>query len=175
MWTRAMRQPEDRAGVTALDTAFTSNAVMAVRQEGRAFHLTHTPVPMFTKRFELDDLDEGGRMWDDAIVGGRTDSALEAFLAWRFETWNRRLAIWHLYVAPPARRHGLARALMGEVEVVARRRGAVALWLEVSNVNVPAILAYEALGFSVVGLDTSLYWGTPARDETALFMSKDLR
>ncbi|MGC8488463.1 MAG: hypothetical protein ACP5QO_09645 [Clostridia bacterium] len=48
------------------------------------------------------------------------------------------------------------------------------MWLEVSNLNVPAINAYEALGFTVVGLDTSLYRGTRARGEVALFMARDL-
>jgi ribosomal protein S18 acetylase RimI-like enzyme len=147
---------------------------MTVTRQGRSFVLSPTPVPRFSKRLPLEDLDGPGRMWDAGLVGGRDGHTLEAFLAWRFEDWNGRFSIWHLCVNANARRHGLARALVLEAEAIARAKKAVAMWLEVSNLNVPAITAYEALGFTVVGLDTSLYQGTPARGEVALFMARDL-
>ena len=55
-----------------------------------------------------------------------------------------------------------------------RELGARTLWLEVTNVNAPAIRAYLRMGFTVCGLDTSLYRGTESADETAIFMSQDL-
>jgi ribosomal protein S18 acetylase RimI-like enzyme len=45
-------------------------------------------------------------------------------------------------------------------------------WLETSNVNLPAVRAYERLGFRLCGLDTSLYEGTPAEGEVALFLCR---
>lgn len=44
------------------------------------------------------------------------------------------------------------------------------LWLEVSNVNAPAIGSYLRMGFEVCGVDVSLYEGTEARGEVGVFM-----
>jgi ribosomal protein S18 acetylase RimI-like enzyme len=44
------------------------------------------------------------------------------------------------------------------------------LWLEVSNVNGPAIRCYSKMGFRVCGLDVSLYEGTGSRGEVGVFM-----
>ena len=40
------------------------------------------------------------------------------------------------------------------------QQGAVHLFIEVPNVNAPAIAAYRQLGFRLVGADASLYDGT---------------
>ncbi|CAL9338026.1 hypothetical protein SUDANB95_00207 [Actinosynnema sp. ALI-1.44] len=55
-----------------------------------------------------------------------------------------------------------------------RRRAARTAWLETSSVNVPAVRAHQRMGFTPCGLDTTLYAGTPADGETALFLAKPL-
>jgi ribosomal protein S18 acetylase RimI-like enzyme len=54
------------------------------------------------------------------------------------------------------------------------RRGAINLWLETSNLNVPGIRAYRRLGFELCGADATLYLGTPAASEQALFFARPL-
>ncbi|MGC8488462.1 MAG: hypothetical protein ACP5QO_09640 [Clostridia bacterium] len=101
---------EDHRELETLDTEFAPDLVMTVTRQGRSFVLAPRPLPRFSKRLPLEDLDGPDRKWDGGLVGGRDAHPLEAFLAWRFEGWNRRFSIWHLYVNANARRHGLARA-----------------------------------------------------------------
>jgi ribosomal protein S18 acetylase RimI-like enzyme len=54
----------------------------------------------------------------------------------------------------------------------ARGAGALTVWIETSHVNHPGIAAYRRLGFDICGFDTTLYRGTPAEDETALYMAR---
>jgi ribosomal protein S18 acetylase RimI-like enzyme len=52
--------------------------------------------------------------------------------------------------------------------------GARNVWLETSNLNAPGVAIYEALGFRLSGIDLTLYDGTPAEGEIALFFSKPI-
>ena len=54
----------------------------------------------------------------------------------------------HAFIAPWARGHGLARALMLSVEEEARRAGFTVLALDVRESQTAAIKLYESLGFS---------------------------
>ena len=97
------------------------------------------------------------------------------FLALRWEGWNRRAAIWHLYVTRDARRGGIGRKLLDEADAQARAAGLRCLWLEVTNVNLPAIRFYQRCGFRLCGLDASLY--DPAGEaagECALYLSRPI-
>ncbi|RSS64686.1 GNAT family N-acetyltransferase, partial [Streptomyces sp. WAC07061] len=66
---------------------------------------------------------------------------------------------------------GVGRELMERAVGFARERGAGHIWLEVTNVNAPAIHAYRRMGFAFCGLDTALYHGTESEGEHALYMS----
>ena len=79
-----------------------------------------------------------------------------------------------LAVAPPARRRGLARALVDAAAGAARMAGAQALFLEVADDNAPAIGLYEAAGFSRAGLRRGYYHRGPAGAADALVMRLDL-
>ena len=92
----------------------------------------------------------------------------------QYEAWNRRVVIWHLYVSPGDRGRGIGRRLVETAFEAARAAGARNAWLETSNLNVPGVRAYERLGFRLCGLDTSLYDGTPAEGEVALFFCRSL-
>jgi ribosomal-protein-alanine N-acetyltransferase len=56
-----------------------------------------------------------------------------------------------------ARRHGVARALMGQTVEEGRRRGSRLATLEVRRSNLPAIALYRALGYRQVGVRPNYY------------------
>ena len=171
---REARLPDDAAAIQAIDTSFTTDVVYDVEASGDGFALRERRLAApLTKRFPLDDVRADDRPWSRGFVAV-DDDACAGFAACGFEAWNRRLTLWHLYVKPAARGRGIARRLVERADAVGRELGARHLWLETSNLNVPGVAAYRALGFSLTGIDTTLYDGTPAEGEAALFFSKPL-
>jgi ribosomal-protein-alanine N-acetyltransferase len=75
-----------------------------------------------------------------------------------------------LAVAPWARRHGVASALVDAVAAEAKRRGAGALFLEVAADNEAALGLYERLQFLRAGLRRAYYArpGAPSADALVL-------
>lgn len=167
---RPVSLPQDAEAILAIDRSFRTDAVLA-------------PVPMemgvefvtmdqrVTKVFPLDDLQDPDRPWDAAWVVEK-NGGVRAFAAVGLEAWNRRLVLWHLYVDTPQRGQGLAKALLEVVETYAREIGALHIWLETSNQNLPGMEAYQALGFEMTGFDLTLYDATSAEGEFALFFSR---
>ena len=81
------------------------------------------------------------------------------------------LHVLNVAVAPEARRHGVARAILDQVEARGREQGARVSMLEVRRGNAPAIALYRSLGYREVGVRPRYY----AEDgEDALVMDKDL-
>jgi ribosomal-protein-alanine N-acetyltransferase len=81
------------------------------------------------------------------------------------------LHVLNVAVAPEARRGGVARRILAEVERVAREQGARVSMLEVRRTNQPAIALYLSLGYRQVGVRPRYY----AEDgEDALVMDKPL-
>jgi len=162
----------DGVGILTLDTTFTTDSVFDLTSTGDGFGLVERRLPEpLTKRLPLDDLSNPGHSWSHAFVaqaGGR----IAGFAAAGFEPWNRRLTLWHLYIRPDLRRQGVGRRLVERIEALGRELGARHVWLETSNLNPPAVGAYRALGFQLTGVDATLYDGTPAEGEVALFFSK---
>jgi ribosomal protein S18 acetylase RimI-like enzyme len=95
-------------------------------------------------------------------------------VATEHDSWNSRVVIWHLYVDASRRRRGIGRRLLETALAAAVEAGMRVAWLETSNLNVPGVRAYERLGFEICGLDTTLYTGTPAEGEIALFLARPL-
>jgi ribosomal protein S18 acetylase RimI-like enzyme len=169
---RAAVLPGDIPGIAGLDTAFNTSQVYEVAVSGDRIELVLRDLERpLTKRFPLDDLESPERPYDTAWVAVE-DQAIVGFAAASYASWNRRLVLWHLYVSPAERGRGVARALLQSVEVQARTLEARHIWLETSSLNVPGVAAYRALGFSLSGVDLTLYDGTPAEGETALFFSR---
>jgi ribosomal protein S18 acetylase RimI-like enzyme len=168
---RPVELPADGPGIEALDTSFESDCLYAVAVTEHDVSWRLVAVSPFTKRYDVSDWQDPERLWEHGWVATRADQVV-GFLATRWDSWNRRGVVWHFYVDRAWRRQGIARNLLELAEAAGRTAGVRLLWLEVSNRNVPAIAAYRALGFRVVGADTTLYTHTSAADEVALFMAR---
>ncbi len=155
-----------------VDTSFTTDTIYNVvcSSDRICLNRVHLEKPI-TKQFELEDLHARDQLPHFASVA-RSDDNVCGFIAAEYLSWNKRLAIRHLYVDRLWRQQGIARLLLQAAEVYAIEQGAVHLWVETSNLNMPGICAYQRLGFELCGTDMALYTGTPAAGETALFFSR---
>ncbi|MEU0009299.1 GNAT family N-acetyltransferase [Streptomyces sp. NPDC006314] len=170
-----LARPEDGEALARLDGSFTTHSVFAVTTGHEGFRIRETPIdPPLRKVFPEED---DGEDDDTDPEQSRTVAAFDAdelcgFVKASFDPWNARLSICDIEVAPAWRGKGVGRTLMHHAFDFARECGAVHVWLEVSNINAPAIHAYLKMGFAFCGLDTSLYDGTASAGEQALFMSR---
>ncbi|MFV0126319.1 GNAT family N-acetyltransferase [Streptomyces sp. HMX112] len=174
---RAAR-PEDAKAIESLDGSFTTRTVFRVEAADEGFALREVPVePPLTKVFpdeEAGDDESGdGEEGPDSrtFVAVHADGAVAGFVAVSYSSWNRRLTIEDIEVGPEHRGRGVGKRLMGKAVEFGRERDAGHIWLEVTNVNAPAIHAYRRMGFTFCGLDTALYDGTASEGEQALYMS----
>ena len=173
MDVRAARLPEDADAIAAIDTSFTSDAYYRIEKSEVSFRLVLTSCETFVKRFTVYDLRRDARPWDRAEVVVENGRII-GFVATEFQFWNRRLVLWHLYVDANARRRGIGHVLMTRAIARAAEEKAICIWLETSNLNVPGVAWYRKQGFELGGLDTTLYAGTPAAREEALFFVRFL-
>jgi ribosomal-protein-alanine N-acetyltransferase len=90
-------------------------------------------------------------------------------LAWRAAD---ELHLTDLGVTAPARRRGVARALVSELRREGERGGASVVLLEVRESNAPAIALYGVLGFEELDRRARYYSDT---DEDAVVMQLQLR
>jgi ribosomal protein S18 acetylase RimI-like enzyme len=89
------------------------------------------------------------------------------------QPWNRSLIVLEFHIAPDVRRSGIGRQLMSAVEQHARTLGMRSIVCETQNTNVPAIRFYRALGFTIDGIDVSLYTNDDlAHGEVALLLKR---
>ena len=165
---RALRWPDDRDRMLALDTSFTTDRIYDVVRTDSSFALRDVPVS--PARRKVYDLDVDALPSFDHVVVAEDKDALIGLAALTFEAWNRRAVLWHLYVAPAYRGRSVGRHLLDEAVQWAQAADARCVWLETQNVNYGAIKFYRAAGFEWCGLDTSLYDPrTTPPDEIALF------
>jgi len=171
---REAQLPADADAIAQLDTSYSTDAIYAVDQSSTGILLREVKLAHpLTKLFPLDDLKNETRPWDFAQLAV-DDERVCGFAAAGYQPWNRRLILWHLYVDRPYRNRGIARSLVDSVAQHGLQRGALNLWLETSNLNLPGIRAYRRLRFELCGADTTLYFGTLAASEQALFFAKAL-
>ncbi|HUS27300.1 MAG TPA: GNAT family N-acetyltransferase [Kofleriaceae bacterium] len=172
-WTiRPVDRNADRRAVSAIDTSFETTSIYEVVATARSLELVERPATV-TKRYPMADAFAPWSTWDTGWVAHSGDEAL-GFAGVEFEAWHARLVLWHLYVTRSHRRTGIGRALLAEVESYGRSLGARRVWLETTSVNVPGIAAYARLGYSLVGLDTSVYDTLPYSNEAAIYLAKSL-
>lgn len=163
--------PDDLEAIRAIDTGFATDSVFRaeVTLEGVTVEREALAEP-FAKVFPLEDLTPPGP--DDLALVSLSGQRITGFAAGVFHPWNRRMAVTHLYVQPAFRQKGVARALLEKLTAQARRLSAAEVWVECSNVNTPALAAYERLGFTLSGIDLTIYAGTASQGEFAFFLSK---
>jgi ribosomal protein S18 acetylase RimI-like enzyme len=159
----------DSDAVSRIDTSYSSHQVYAVRRGGDVLMLEPTAVVAPDRRRFPIDL--AADPWAQGCVAV-LDDRVRGFIGWGFETWNRRMTIWHFYLDRPYRQRGGGRRLMDAALDWARRAGALTAWLETSSVNQPGIAAYQRLGFEICGFDTTLYRGTPNQGDVAVYMAR---
>ncbi|WP_369274174.1 GNAT family N-acetyltransferase [Streptomyces sp. R11] len=168
-------RPEDGPALAELDGSFTTDSVFEVAATDDGFSIRQAPVrPPLRKVFPAEDGsedDDGTSALDRTVVAFDGDQ-LCGVVETSFAPWNARLTIRDIEVAPAWRGKGIGRTLMNHAFGFARECGAGHVWLEVSNINAPAIRAYLRMGFTFCGLDISLYDDTESAGEQALFMSR---
>jgi GNAT superfamily N-acetyltransferase len=165
---------DDRDGIEAIDTSFTTPTVFDVIVKPRGIELVERTLEVpLVKRYPMADAFAEWSTWDTAFVAV-DDAKIVGFAAVEYAAWHRRLVLWHLYVSPERRRQGVGRALLEHVEQYGRRRKALRVWLETSSVNVPGMRAYERLGYALCGCDVTLYDDLPYANETALYLAKSI-
>ncbi len=169
-----LARSEDGEALARLDGSFTTDSVFEVAVTDQGFRICQTPVePPIHKVFPAeDDSDDDGDPELRRTVVAFDGDELCGFVEISFDAWNSRLTICDIEVAPAWRGRGVGRTLMNHAFDFATECGAGHVWLEVSNINAPAIRAYLRLGFVFCGLDTSLYDGTESAGEQALFMAR---
>ncbi len=169
---RELDRKADRRAIEAIDTSFQTASVFDIEATSRTLELVEReqPVPV-TKRYSIGEVFQPWARWDTGWVAD--DGGVHGFATVQAEPWHERLVLWFLYIAPEWRRRGVGRALLERVEAHGRSVGATHVWLETSNVNVPGVRAYEALGYALCGVDR-LYYGTYMPGEAAIYLAKTL-
>jgi ribosomal protein S18 acetylase RimI-like enzyme len=171
---RPAQWPQDAAFLQTLDTTFITDRVYRPVRDELSFQLIEEPVtPSLHKRYEFDSADpQERRNWEFTVIV-EDNGQLAGFAAAEHVAWNRRVAIWHLYVMPAFRGQGVGMRLLAAVNDFAITVKARCLWLETQNVNYPAIQFYRSAGFQFCGFDASLYDSADVPEtEVALFFAR---
>lgn len=170
MVTYRVATPEDRKRAEAIDNSFTTDTILEVTATDGEFRVRQVPVDPPVRKVYPDD--EEADADDHTIVALDVEGHVCGAITFAYAAWNRRLHITDIRVSPSHRGQGIGTALMRHALTHGRTTSARTAWLEVTNVNAPAVRAYRRMGFALCGLDTSLYVGTESEGEVALFMSR---
>lgn len=164
----------DRESVAAMDVATEINAIAIMQFTHNRFtwRASTLETPSRKRHDVAAYLDEEPKTWGESLVAS-LDDVIVGFAASALSTWNGRLTIQHMYVDRASRGSGVGKALLRALLCGEDAREAQHAWLETQTDNVPAIRAYERMGFRVVGLDQTLY-GDGLQTETAVFMSQPI-
>jgi ribosomal-protein-alanine N-acetyltransferase len=144
---RRVTRTEDGSGIDALaEVCFAGDTFSLAEELGRPWARiwsAFVPPPMSTPDGTADTEE---RFESDAPSG--------FLLAWHVAD---ELHVLNVATSPPMRRRGVARALMDEALVYARRERIRVLLLEVRRSNRPAIKLYRAYGFTAFGVRRGYY------------------
>ncbi|KAA8652493.1 GNAT family N-acetyltransferase [Aspergillus tanneri] len=188
-------RPDDQPILSTIDSSFNTDRIFQVKFDspcpisammglGVQLESIQLDRPLHKSFPDEEDSDEDD---DDAqdnftiIVedihssSGEASSKVAGFISAKFSSWNSRLIVTDIEIEPAYRRRGIGPTLVQFAESIGVARYLVRhVWLEVSNVNYPAIQSYLKMGFKVAGLDVSMYVGTESEGEFPIFMWKKL-
>ncbi|MEU7171918.1 GNAT family N-acetyltransferase [Micromonospora tulbaghiae] len=164
----------DEVLIEQLDSSFTTNAVFEVVRTHIGFGIRERMLSApIVKHFPDEDVDKD--VGDtDRFVAVDQHGVIRGVIELSYEEWHRRLIVENVVVDRKLRGRGVVRHLMNTATQQGLLRDARVIWLEVTNINAPAIRAYRRIGFDFCGLDASLYRGTASEGEIALFMCREL-
>ena len=171
---RVARGPGDLGGVATVDLSYTTDCIYRVARSELGFWLDEQRAdPPVRKTYPRPVLE-----LSDRLLVASVGAEIAGYGELRFEAWNGRARIEHLYVSDGFRGQGVGRLLVQALDERARQEpSARCLWLETQNVNYPAVRFYLNLGFRLCGLDETLYRpGDPGMlpGEVALYFARDL-
>lgn len=171
---RPARWPDDQVVLERLDISFTTDRTYRVLRDPFAFRLVEERVEPPLRK-DYGPVSALGITGAESAFVAECDGAAAGLAVGRYERWNRRFVVEHLYVDPGHRGQGVGRALMEHLAEQARIARARCVWVETQDVNYPAIRFYLRVGFRLCGLDESLYDpDDPSARETALFFVREL-
>ena len=107
--------------------------------------------------------------------GSYETDKLTGFVINDFRKWNNSLWIEMILVKEDCRTRGAGSLLLKATEELAIEKKIRMIELETQNTNVPAIKFYKKNGYEFTGLNISLYDPAVIKDETAIFMSKNIQ
>jgi ribosomal protein S18 acetylase RimI-like enzyme len=170
---RPIEWRKDRRAIIELDASFRTERVYRVEISGLSARLVEERLARpRVKRYDLRDI--GVAVKDaDVTVAAEAEGELAGFMTVKYERWNRRVWLTHLYIGPKFRFQGLGTEMVGRAVNFAKRKKARGVWLETQNFNYPAIRFYRRHGFEFCGFDRSLYDPAVVPGETAIFFARE--
>lgn len=178
----------DAPDVLGLIRGYTARAIYAVTQRTTVtavtfdLHWQDRDEP-YVKRFDPPDAETQayykGLLDLGLSLGARADDQWVGMAVVEAVQWNRTLWVHEFHVAPGYHGQGIGRRMMVELIKRGRAAGLRMVTCETQNTNTPAIQFYRQLGFTIEGIDLSLYQGVADVDEqtfneVALFMKHRL-
>jgi streptothricin acetyltransferase len=174
-------KPED---LQPLITGYTSTARYAVHkiesEEKTVFTLELEPreTPYVTHDDPMDQetiQHYTGILAQDWSLGAYAGDQLVGIALTEKQTWSNRLWVWEFRIAESHRGQGIGSMLMETVAQKGSAAGLRAIFLETQTTNVPAIRFYRKAGFTLDGIELSMYSNNDWPDgEMALFMKRVL-
>ncbi|MBS1969809.1 MAG: GNAT family N-acetyltransferase [Bdellovibrionales bacterium] len=108
-----------------------------------------------------------------ASYGAFVNNELVGFIVGEIQSWNSTLVIREFGVSPHLQRQGIGKALLEAALGKAKQEGLRGVLCETQSTNVPAVEFYQRFGFTIQGLDLSLYRNDDLdRGEVAVFLRK---
>lgn len=107
--------------------------------------------------------------------GAFANHELIGFIIGEVQPWNSTLVIREFGVSPARRKQGVGGALLKTVLERAQKDELRGILCETQTTNVSAIRLYQKYGFTIQGLDLSLYSNhDPERGEVAVFLRRSI-